>query len=153
LDEMPRQVAGDMAAQVNGAKRGALSFFTCPECGGSLWQVNETEIVRFRCHVGHAYYGEALLQEQSEALEAALWTAVRTFKEKTVLARQLAARERSQGKPAIAERFEEAARQAERYGELIQQHVLGAGRFPEIPGAGATEGTAPAAPDRDQGTS
>ena len=45
--------------------------FTCPECGGSLWQVDEPDLLRFRCHVGHAYNAEVLLSEQGEALEAA----------------------------------------------------------------------------------
>ena len=61
-----------------------------PECGGCLWQVEEQGPLRFRCHVGHAYYSEALLGEQAEALEAALWTATRTFRERCVLARQSA---------------------------------------------------------------
>ncbi len=53
------------------------------------------------------YYGENLLEEQSTALEAALWTAVRTFKEKTILARQLAERERELGRADMAGRFED----------------------------------------------
>jgi two-component system chemotaxis response regulator CheB len=87
--------------------------------------VNEKELTRFRCHVGHAYYGEALLAEQSEQLEAALWTAVRTFKEKTVLARQLAAQERLRGNPDTAQRFEDEAEVADRYSKAIQEYLLG----------------------------
>jgi two-component system chemotaxis response regulator CheB len=44
-----------------------------------LWQVDERELLRFRCHVGHVYFGEALLAEQSATLEAALCQAVGTF--------------------------------------------------------------------------
>jgi two-component system chemotaxis response regulator CheB len=136
LENMPEVVQRDMAAQENGARRGQLTVFTCPECGGSLWQVDETELTRFRCHTGHAYYAETLLAEQSEALEAALWTAVRTFKERTILARQLAAQERQRNNSAAAEKFEEAARLAERYGELIVHNLLRAnGRLGEpVPG-------------------
>src|SRR5207248_8709496 len=114
----------DMAQQVNGQKLGRVSVFTCPECGGALWQVDQKELTRFRCHVGHVYYGERLLEEQEEALEAALWTAVRTFKEKMVLARQLAAQEQAQGNADKAARFEEDARLAERYSNVIQQYLL-----------------------------
>ena len=35
----------------------------CPECGGALWQLDDPGLVRFRCHVGHAYNGEVLLAE------------------------------------------------------------------------------------------
>src|SRR5205085_3034076 len=109
LERMVDVVDRDMQAQVNGQRRGEVSTFSCPECGGPLWQVDEPGVLRFRCHVGHAYYGDALLEEQSAALEAALWTAVRTFREKAVLARQLAAGEQQRGNAAVAQRFHEQA--------------------------------------------
>jgi two-component system chemotaxis response regulator CheB len=124
LEHMPEAVDRDMAAQEGGRRRGQLTVFTCPECGGALWQADEQQLNLFRCHVGHAYYGETLLAEQSQALEAALWTAVRTFKEKTVLARQLATAERARGREATAQCFEEEALVAERYGEVIQRYLL-----------------------------
>jgi two-component system chemotaxis response regulator CheB len=124
LEQLPEQVRQDMLAQQNGRRRGQLTVLTCPECGGSLWQVDEEKLTRFRCHTGHAYYGEALLAEQSEVLEAALWTAVRTFKEQTILARQLAATERERGNAVAAGHFEESARLAEHYSELIIRNLL-----------------------------
>ncbi len=130
LDMMPTVVDQAMAAQERGDRRGDVSVFTCPECGGALWQVDEQQLVRFRCHVGHAYHGEVLLTEQAEVLEAALWTAVRIFRERSVLNRQLAAAQRQRGHEEAARRFEEQAGQADRYGELIRQHVLLAGPPP-----------------------
>jgi two-component system chemotaxis response regulator CheB len=127
IERMPEVAGQDMARQARNERRGQVSVMTCPECGGSLWQVDDPELVRFRCHVGHTYGGEVLLSEQTEALEAALWTAVRTFKEKSVLATQLAHHERDAGNAASAARFEEQAEQAIRFGELIQQHLLGGG--------------------------
>ena len=124
LDNMPDIVQKDMNEQVHNGKRGRVSVFTCPECGGSLWQVNEAELVRFRCHVGHALQAETLFAEQANALEAALWTAVRTFKERNLLALQLAERERARGDRAAAARYQEQADQAEGYGKLIQQFIL-----------------------------
>ena len=127
IERMPATVDRDMAEQARNERRGQVSTFTCPECGGTLWQVDEPGLVRFRCHVGHAYNGEALLAEQTEALEAALWTAVRTFKEKAVLGRQLAARERSRGDDATAARFDEQAVQSAEYADLIVRHLLNNG--------------------------
>ena len=57
LDRMARVVDDDMNGQTRGARRGEISVFVCPECGGGLWQVDEKDPVRFRCHVGHTYYG------------------------------------------------------------------------------------------------
>jgi two-component system chemotaxis response regulator CheB len=125
IDQVQKTQVQDQEAQKNGQRRGALSVFTCPECGGALWQADEEQVVRFRCHVGHAYYAETLLAEQTEILEAALWTAVRTFKDKTVLARQLALRERERGNDAAAQRFDEQAGQAEQYGKSIQEYLQG----------------------------
>lgn len=133
LEQMPQQVQRDMAEQERDGRRGQLSVYTCPECGGSLWQVDQKELARFRCHTGHVYYAEKLLEEQSEALEAALWTAVRTFKEKTILARQLCVRERQLGNALAASRFEDEANVAERYGLLIQSHILHAGDGLPVP--------------------
>lgn len=124
LDNMPQRVLRDMTAQEEGDRQGKLSVFTCPECGGCLWQVDESSVTRFRCHVGHAYHAEKLMEEQSQALEAALWTAVRTFREKGVLARQLASQQRAKGNRASAERFDEEALMADRYGALIRQCLL-----------------------------
>jgi two-component system chemotaxis response regulator CheB len=124
IDQGPVIVDRDMDEQVRGERRGQLSVFTCPECGGALWQVDESRPLRFRCHVGHAYHAEILLAEQTESLEAALWTAVRTFREKSVLARQLANRERTGGDVRAADRFDEQAAQASRYGNLIHDYLL-----------------------------
>ena len=139
LDKLPDIVNIDMAEQVRNERGGRVSVFTCPECGGCLWQVNEAELLRFRCHVGHVYNGEAMFAEQSSALEAALWTSVRTFKERFLLARLLAAHEILRGNRAAAARFEEQAAQAERYGELIKRYVLNGAPLPAKEKGAATE--------------
>jgi two-component system chemotaxis response regulator CheB len=124
IEQMPGVVDRVMSEQVHDLRKNEVSIFTCPECGGTLWQVDEAAPLRFRCHVGHAYDGEILLAEKTEALEAAMWTAVRTFREKSVLARQLASRERQAGQTARADRFDERAEQAERDGSLLEGLLL-----------------------------
>jgi two-component system chemotaxis response regulator CheB len=133
IDRMPDIVNGDMRAQEGGQRAGQVSVLTCPECGGILWQLNEHGLARFRCHVGHAYDGETLLQQQSETLEGALWTAVRSFREKAVLLQQLAVWSRQGGDEAAARQFDEDAGLAEHYGGLIQHHVLRAPGTAEVP--------------------
>jgi two-component system chemotaxis response regulator CheB len=39
-----------------GALRAPPSPFTCPDCGGTLWELNEGSLVRYRCHVGHSFF-------------------------------------------------------------------------------------------------
>ncbi|HET8673325.1 MAG TPA: chemotaxis protein CheB, partial [Thermoleophilaceae bacterium] len=50
---------------------GDLTPLTCPECGGTLWEHQEGDLIRFRCHVGHAYSPESMQTEQGRSLEAA----------------------------------------------------------------------------------
>lgn len=127
LENMPPRIERDMAEQQEGRKRGHLTVFTCPECGGSMWQVDEEKLTRFRCHTGHVYYGEGLLEEQSEILESALWTAVRAFREKAILAEQLAVAERGRGRKEVAARFEEESKVARRHAAVIQRLLMGPG--------------------------
>src|SRR5262249_54965727 len=123
IERMPGMVNDDMAAQEHGRRRGEPSVFSCPECSGVLWQIDDHKLIRYRCHVGHAYYAEQLLEGQAEALEAALWSAVRIFRERATLSRQLALQERNLGHKASAERFLEQAEQSEQQGIAIHQHL------------------------------
>lgn len=133
VEQAQQTIDQTMSAQARDERRGQVSTFTCPECGGALWQIDEPRLLQFRCHVGHAYDAEVLLAEQTDALEAALWTAVRTFREKAVLTYQLATRERALGNEAVAARFEEQAAQTNRYAALIVEHVLRTGDGPAVP--------------------
>jgi two-component system chemotaxis response regulator CheB len=136
--KMPAVVDRDMDRQARDENRGRISIFTCPECGGALWQVDQSDLLRFRCHVGHVYDGRVLLTEQSENLEAALWTAVRIFREQSVLARQLATRERVEGRPDAARRFEEQSSHAAEQGRLIHDYLLRAA-YPDVRTADAED--------------
>jgi two-component system chemotaxis response regulator CheB len=113
----------DMEAQAHGERRNVPSVYSCPECGGTLWQLDDKELTGFRCHVGHGYDGDHLLAEQSEVLEAALWTAVRSFKEQTTLARQLANQARHRHSDDLVTRYEEKAELTDRYGRIIQDYL------------------------------
>src|SRR5205823_10755347 len=59
--------------------------FACPECNGPLYEVREGNLARFQCFVGHAFSPESLSDEHTEALQRALWTAMRTRKERTAV--------------------------------------------------------------------
>lgn len=34
---------------------GRRSVLACPDCGGSMWEIGEGNLSRYRWHVGHAY--------------------------------------------------------------------------------------------------
>jgi two-component system chemotaxis response regulator CheB len=132
-------VARDMLEQIHDRKQGEISVFTCPKCGGCLWQLPDQESPRFRCHLGHAYASEALVEEQSDKLEAALWVAVRTFREKSLLFRQIADSQLKKRNLESSKRFEEQARIAEEQANLIMRHFLAGAN---AVGSGSADSTA-----------
>jgi two-component system, chemotaxis family, protein-glutamate methylesterase/glutaminase len=70
---------------------GTPSSLACPECGGGLWEIDEANPPRYRCHTGHAYSLRSLEYAMNETTEAALWSAVRALQERAVVTRQIAA--------------------------------------------------------------
>jgi two-component system chemotaxis response regulator CheB len=44
-----------------------------PDCHGVMWEINEGEPVRYRCHVGHAYTAEIMSLALDENLKRALF--------------------------------------------------------------------------------
>ena len=58
-----------------------LTRMVCPECGGSLAQVDLPQISYFRCHIGHQYAPQTLAAAQAETAEAKLWSAVAAMEE------------------------------------------------------------------------
>jgi len=105
---------------------GTISKLTCPECHGALWEINDADILRYRCHVGHAFSAEALSEGQSEMLEVALWSAVRALEEQMVLARRIVDRARKSNHQRAATIFEKRAREAEEHSSMIRQLLLSA---------------------------
>lgn len=72
------------------ADESQLTRLTCPECGGSLAEIDIPRVRYYRCHVGHQYSPRSLEAAQREAAEAKLWTAVAALEEHAALARHLA---------------------------------------------------------------
>lgn len=103
---------------------GDLAPFGCPDCGGTLWELREGNLVRFRCRVGHAWTSEALLARQAETLDDALWTALRALEESASLSRQLADRARSRGHERLASRMADHAELAERRASTVRRVLL-----------------------------
>lgn len=128
---------------------GVLAPFGCPDCGGTLWELREGDLVRFRCRVGHAWTSEALLASQSETLDAALWTALRALEENSALSQQLADRARRRGQPRLAERFADTAELASRRAQIIRSVLIDPRR---LPGESQSEGGVLDADERNRQT-
>jgi two-component system chemotaxis response regulator CheB len=109
----------DSTAADRAREPGAPSAFSCPDCHGVLWQLNEGELLRYRCRTGHAYSEQALLAQQSESLEEALWVAYRALRERAALAHRMAAR--APGMNAAAQtQLVERARSADAHAAVVR---------------------------------
>jgi two-component system chemotaxis response regulator CheB len=80
---------GDMSVE-NLSAIAEPSSLTCPDCGGSLWEMKEQQPLRFRCHTGHAYSVLSLGRAQGEQAEHALWSSIRALREREMLLRRFA---------------------------------------------------------------
>jgi two-component system chemotaxis response regulator CheB len=109
------------SALETGELPGSPSAFTCPECGGALWELTEGNLFRYRCHVGHSFSPDTLLTQKSEYLEAALWTALRALEETAALHRRLAQRTHERGLTAISDTYTRKSEEYESRAELIRQ--------------------------------
>lgn len=88
---------------------GELTTFTCPECHGALIRLIEGKIIRFRCHTGHAYTASALLSGITEAVEDALWQAMKGMEETTLLLNKMAEQFAKAGQATEAKFFKRKA--------------------------------------------
>jgi two-component system, chemotaxis family, protein-glutamate methylesterase/glutaminase len=114
----------DNALQSGVLRLGQPSLFTCPECHGVLVQIQEGDLVRFRCHTGHAYSQETLLAEVDEAIEDGLWNALRTMDEKVLLLRHMAQHVGSAQNGELAQRFLQKASLVEERLQVVRQFAL-----------------------------
>src|SRR5690349_23082402 len=105
LDRLVRQpaggpvpVAGNLEYEVNVASggRGSMSemdrigkrsVLACPDCHGVMWEIEDGELLRYRCHEGHAYSAEIMSLALDDNLRRALASAVRALEERIALAR------------------------------------------------------------------
>jgi two-component system chemotaxis response regulator CheB len=96
------------------------SQIVCPACQGSMVETIEGGLLRYRCHVGHAFSVDSLLAEQSESLEAALWASVRALEESAQLADRLS----NSGDRRLSPRFRDKAAALRQHAALIQDVLL-----------------------------
>ena len=101
-------MAGRFSTEFDGEALGPPSGYTCPDCNGSLMHVDPRG---FRCHVGHAWTVDALLEARDDEVEQALWIALRSLQEKAKLARRMADHV---GTGMMHRRYTDSADEAER---------------------------------------
>lgn len=121
-----KKIRADFLGQERDSRGDQLTMYTCPDCGGTLWQSDTGKHLGFQCHVGHTWGIESLLGQKSEELEAALWSCVRMLEERATLSRQVAVRLRDAGdQPIRTERVEDQAQLDEQRADAVRSLLDG----------------------------
>jgi two-component system chemotaxis response regulator CheB len=99
---------------------GRRSVMSCPDCNGVLWEIDEDDVVRYRCHVGHAYTAELLSLSLDDNLRRALGSALRALDERIALARKLHQQASDSGHRLLAESWARKLREAEGEAKILR---------------------------------
>jgi two-component system chemotaxis response regulator CheB len=105
---------------------GELAPFACPECHGTLVRILEDKITRFRCHTGHGYTEDALLEAIMQSTGEQLWQVTRGLQEGQILLEHMGkhmqeAGERHRSQKAFV-KAQELGKRASRFAEMAQEH-------------------------------
>jgi two-component system chemotaxis response regulator CheB len=111
---------------------GKPSRFTCPECHGALWEIEDGSLLRYRCHVGHAYTGEAVAAAQNEEVDRLLGTLLRAHQERAGLAQRMAEHERKSGRSGLAEQLGRRAAEYDNDAQLLKALIRNGGLEGEV---------------------
>ncbi len=116
--------AEDGAFQKGIMELGTLTPFTCPQCHGALVKIAEGKMSRFRCHTGHAYTDNSLLESVMESTGEMLWQVIRSFEESVMLLKHMGQHLQNAGDLDRAETFFAKSRELERRSKTFHEAAL-----------------------------
>nr|WP_240992720.1 chemotaxis protein CheB [Mesorhizobium ciceri] len=113
--------AQEHSAMSNEDRLGELSLFVCPECHGPLWEIEDGDMLRYRCHTGHAFTSDAMFEAQSAETDQILWSLLRAHQQRAAFTRRMAARESELARVDMAAKLQERSREYEADAEVIER--------------------------------
>ncbi len=102
---------------------GRRSALTCPECDGVLWEIQEGDGLRYRCHIGHAFTTELVNIALEDAVSRALAVALRSFEERAEIAHNLERQALSRSQPASAKMWRQRIGEIDSQAEIIRDAI------------------------------
>jgi two-component system, chemotaxis family, protein-glutamate methylesterase/glutaminase len=103
---------------------GRRSVLTCPDCHGVMWEIEEGDLVRYRCHVGHAYTAETMRHAVDENLTRALASALRALDERIAITQKLRDKAAESGHNNSVDWWQSRVDETEREAEIIRQSIM-----------------------------
>lgn len=118
----------DIAAEKNALQKGSLDIgilspYTCPECHGVLSKILDGDLIRFRCHTGHAYSADTLLASLTEKIEESLYGAIRGMDESLLLLNHIGDHYSEANQPKLAAVYFRKAKEVEQRSDLLRKAV------------------------------
>ena len=114
----------DQALEHSLLELGEFSQYACPECYGVLSAIKDGNIIRYRCHTGHAYSADSLLASITEGIEDTLWSAIRGVEESIILLNNLGDHYAEKNQPKMAAMYFKKAGEADGRAKLVRKAVL-----------------------------
>lgn len=103
---------------------GRRSVLACPDCHGVMWEIDEGELVRYRCHVGHAYTAESMRSAIDENLARALGSALRALDERVAIAEKLRDSAAANQHRKSVELWQHRVDEAQREADIIRESLI-----------------------------
>lgn len=104
---------------------GKRTEFSCPDCGGALWELRSDSLPRFRCHIGHAYSEATLMDGQAESIEYSLVTALRTMEDRIKVLDRLASHDRAAAGGSSDRHYHQQSAELKQHAHRIRHFILG----------------------------
>jgi two-component system chemotaxis response regulator CheB len=112
-------------------KLGKTSPFTCPECHGALWEIEDDSMLRYRCHIGHAFTAETVLSGYAEEIERMASNLLRSQQERAAFVRRMAGQERALQREDLARQLELRAKEYDEGASLLRKLIQSIGEQPD----------------------
>jgi two-component system, chemotaxis family, protein-glutamate methylesterase/glutaminase len=122
---------GQNSADLDVTQLGKNSEFTCPECHGTLTEIIDGRVQRFRCHTGHAFSNASLLAELTDSVEESLWNSIRVIEERIRLLKHLAQHVAELSSSENASALSHDLQQAEKQADSVRVAAMGEKSSPE----------------------
>lgn len=104
-------------------KLGAPSSLTCPECNGSLWEIQHPLPSRYRCHTGHAFTTKVLAALQRSEVEEAIWSAMRALHEQERLFLKMSETAKQLGHLESSDEYLAKSQRARKHSQALREVI------------------------------
>ncbi len=88
-----------------------------------MWEINDGDLVRYRCHVAHAYTAELMSIALDENLTRALASALRALDERIGLAERMWRQANQDNRPHAGASWAEKAQEFREQADIIRQSI------------------------------